>query len=248
MTIIDQEMKYTFPALMTNPTERETWTISTDHCYARPWNWRPEASFLRPTKTLFLPKNVTIQCRRQKLVNPLALQHDYEPDEDIIDVDTCPETVATFYDIAKAKSMMDECDKVAESARNKENCEIINRYTWTTTQNRVFDSFMTILDSFHMSRLSQTNLPNEALLRRILIDKSVQRVRRLLATITWDTKITQWLHQTLIDNLGGDYLAAYLDILRVCNMFQVTYLLLKPIISDFESKSAFFGGQNGVHV
>ncbi|KAJ8914989.1 hypothetical protein NQ315_002513 [Exocentrus adspersus] len=71
-----------------------------------------------------------------------------------------------------------------------------------------------ILNSFNLSKLAQIDVHNEPLIRRTVIDKAVQRVRRLLATISWDPKIVQWLHQILLDNLGPSYLGAYLDILQ----------------------------------
>jgi len=33
--------------------------IAKDHCYARPWNWKPENIYVKPIKKLFFSKNVT---------------------------------------------------------------------------------------------------------------------------------------------------------------------------------------------
>lgn len=66
-----------------------------------------------------------------------------------------------------------------------------------------------------MARLAYTGSWNEPILRRAVIDKSVQRVRGLMASISWDTRLTQWLHTLLIEHLSTSYLAAYLDILQV---------------------------------
>ncbi|KAJ8914986.1 hypothetical protein NQ315_002510 [Exocentrus adspersus] len=85
---------------------------------------------------------------------------------------------------------------------------------WTPAQNRIFNGMVNILNSFNLSKLAQIDVHNEPLIRRTVIDKAVQRVRRLLATISWDPKIVQWLHQILLDNLGPSYLGAYLDILQ----------------------------------
>lgn len=73
-----------------------------------------------------------------------------------------------------------------------------------------------ILNGFKVAKLAQSGVHNEPLLRRTAIDKAVKRVRRLLATMQWDTKLVQWLHQLLIDNLDPHYLSLYLDILQVC--------------------------------
>lgn len=72
-----------------------------------------------------------------------------------------------------------------------------------------------ILNSFKLAKLACISVNNEALLRHNIICKGVQRVRRLMATIGWDQKLTQWLHQLLIDNLDSEYLACYLEILQV---------------------------------
>lgn len=73
-----------------------------------------------------------------------------------------------------------------------------------------------------MARLAYNGLPTEAVLRRTVIDKSVKRTRKLFASISWDSKLIQWLHQLLIDNLSTQYLGAYLDILQVSQLLSKT--------------------------
>ncbi|KAJ8931429.1 hypothetical protein NQ314_015668 [Rhamnusium bicolor] len=192
--VIDDISKYTYPTQMTNPYDRENWTISTDHCYARPWNWRPETSFLRPTKTLFIPKPI---IGRRKSTNPLA------PLQDIEDI---PKVRWKNVKKHAASARVDQIDEDWE--------EKILKVNWTPTQNRIFNSMVNILNMFNLAKLAQTGVQNEPLLRRTVIDKAVQRVRRLLATVSWDTKLTQWLHQILIDNLNSNYLGNYIDILQ----------------------------------
>lgn len=85
--------------------------IIADHCYARPWNWRPETSFLRPTKTLFVNKPLP---GTRKTSNPLI---SIQKPDDIIDIENEPTNAGTFYDIEKAKSLMDECQRYALHAR-----------------------------------------------------------------------------------------------------------------------------------
>lgn len=36
--------------------EMEVDMITRDHCYARPWNWKPENIYVKPIKKLFFPK------------------------------------------------------------------------------------------------------------------------------------------------------------------------------------------------
>lgn len=106
---LEESSKYTYPTQMINPYERENWIVSTDHCYARPWNWRPETSFLRPTKTLFISKPVS---GRRKPTNPLAPIQDVE---DVVDVETLPKLPLPIYDVNKVKNLMEECENYTTS-------------------------------------------------------------------------------------------------------------------------------------
>lgn len=84
-------------------------------------------------------------------------------------------------------------------------------------QLQLFNSVVDILNTDQMSRLAFTGSNNEAVLRRTVIDKSVKRFRRVMASIIWDMKLTQWLHQLLLEHLDTAYLTSYLDILQVNN-------------------------------
>lgn len=92
------------------------------------------------------------------------------------------------------------------------------RITWTPIQAKLFSGMVNVLNDDHLARLAYAGVHNEPIFKRTVVDKSVKRVRQLMATIAWDTKLTQWLHQLLIDHLSTPDLAAYLDILQVIHL------------------------------
>lgn len=67
--------------------------------------------------------------------------------------------------------------------------------------------------------MAYSGLKNEPVLRRTVIDKAVQRVRRLFNTVSYDIKLLQWIHQLLLDNLDQQNLSSYLDILQVRELY-----------------------------
>ncbi|XP_060526642.1 KAT8 regulatory NSL complex subunit 3 isoform X3 [Cylas formicarius] len=210
MVIENEPAKYTYPVQMISPFQREYWTVSTDHCYARPWNWKPESTFLKPAKTLFMLKNLSTKPLFSTLGSP-------SNGEEEIDIETVTATLTPVYDVEKAKGLMEECEKHANLTRcdSDENWEDkISKINWLPSQHRLYNGFVNILNSYYLAKMAQTGIPNEPILRRTVIDKAVQRVRRLFTTVLLDVKLLQWLHQLMIDNLDQPFLALYLDILQ----------------------------------
>ncbi|CAG9772473.1 unnamed protein product [Ceutorhynchus assimilis] len=209
--VVEREMersKYTYPMKMTNPYERDNWTVSTDHCYARPWDWRPQSSFLKPSKVLFASKTIS---------KPLFSTSGSPSRADEIDVVTCETSSGPIYDVEKALSLMKECEKRATLAKPRvdENWEgRVNKINWTKEKHKLFNGFVDILNSFCLGKLAYSGRKNEPVLRRTLIDKAVQRVRRLFASIFYDVKLIQWLHLLFLDCLDQPSMALYLDILQ----------------------------------
>jgi hypothetical protein len=93
--------------------------------------------------------------------------------------------------------------------------EKILRYGWSQKHTKLFDQVVKILDYDRLARLANVdNKRYEAVQRRIAIDKSANRMRKILAAVSWDTPTVQWIHGLMMEYLPPSYLAAYLDIMQ----------------------------------
>ncbi|XP_062578342.1 KAT8 regulatory NSL complex subunit 3-like isoform X1 [Saccostrea cucullata] len=222
--------------------------VGMDHGYSKPWSAHPDASHARPVKLIYMqrvPRNQTAENSNE---------------HEIIDVVDTPSKPPPPYDMAKARSLMHECDRHVNFARmeecpddweehitrfqykkgacNKSLIKDFNRTGWTLQQNRLFNKIIKALQTDRLARLAYHNTSNEPVMRRIHIDKTARRVRQALASVAWDTKLTQWVHGVLVDNLSLPVLGAYLDVLQTLRA-KVPSLIDKMIAnSNVGGKSA----------
>ncbi|XP_068146017.1 KAT8 regulatory NSL complex subunit 3 isoform X2 [Drosophila tropicalis] len=123
------------------------------------------------------------------------------------------------YDEIAAKEAMNECTRIAKYVKNnnpdeQDWQERINQIGWTPAQIKLFQQVANILDQDQLARLANDKRQHEPVYRRITVDKSSSRLRRVLAGVFWESRIIQWLHALLMDHLSPSYMASYLDILQ----------------------------------
>ncbi|XP_071522490.1 uncharacterized protein Rcd1 isoform X3 [Panulirus ornatus] len=217
----DPHARFTSVLRLASGQESEPDVVMMDHSYARPWNWRPEASLARPRKMLFMAKT-----SRQNRSSPSC--------DEPIDVDGEPSPPPPLpYDLNKAQQVMSECERHVVFARldqikpelrqeekhsaeeeNEDWEEKIPKIGWTEPQAGLFNKVVQILDADRVGRLALKDTHDEPVTRRALVDKTSAKFRQALARVNWDSRLTQWLHSILLQHLSLPYLAAYLDILQ----------------------------------
>nr|KAI8769848.1 KAT8 regulatory NSL complex subunit 3-like [Biomphalaria glabrata] len=182
--------------------------LNIDHCYAKPWSSHPEASNARPLHMLFMDKfprpTIPEKHRATDVVNV----------EDVVD-EPC-------HIIESSKTSMSDCEKLTsllslDGTDNKEDWEehiASIRSSWTVLQNRNFAKVMRILQADRLARLSVIGIKNEPIQRKLQIDKAAKRVRSAFANIGWDMTIILWLHNLFLENLRGQLLTSYLEVLQ----------------------------------
>ncbi|XP_043601170.1 KAT8 regulatory NSL complex subunit 3 [Bombus pyrosoma] len=184
--------------------ETEINVLAKDHCYARPWNWKPENVYVKPIKKLFFSK--------KNLLTEKVAQ-----DEEINIEEINNEPLVPPIDFTRVRHQMDELQRLANFARPDENEdweEKLDKILWTPVQNRIFTKVLKILNSERLTRLAKVNSSIEPIYRRTSVDTAARRFRETLASVGWDWRLAQWLHNLLFDHLPQEYLGIYLDILQ----------------------------------
>ncbi|XP_033207462.1 KAT8 regulatory NSL complex subunit 3 isoform X2 [Belonocnema kinseyi] len=187
--------------------EIEVDVIVRDHCYARPWNWKPENVYVKPIKKIFFGKNSSSdKLKSEENVNV----------ENYNDGHSSPP-----YDLGRTRQLMDELQRLANFVRPDEDSEWeekIDKTYWTPVQIRIFAKVVRILTAERLARLAKAGHVMEPVFRRTTIDTAAKRFRETLASIGWDVRITQWIHSLMFDYLPQEYLVIYLDILQTLRL------------------------------
>ncbi|XP_065367189.1 KAT8 regulatory NSL complex subunit 3 isoform X1 [Calliphora vicina] len=181
-----------------------------EHSYIRDTTPKPQNNIeisngLQPARTILVRRPP--QCPSCH-TNPI--------EEELTDAHQAP--IPSYNEIS-AKEVMNECARIAKYVKNI-NAEDddwesrVNQIGWSNMQKNLFAKVARILDNDQLGRLSNAGRPNEAMQRRVVVDKSASRMRKALASVAWDSRLTQWLHCLLMDCLPSTYMASYLDILQ----------------------------------
>lgn len=177
-----------------------------EHSYSR--DFRPmESSQTASTRTLMVHRPP--QC-------PSCHIHTHD---ERIDLEESYNPPIPSYNEETAKIAMLESETVAKQVRNLNSEDTdwedkINKIGWSVQQIRLFSKVTKLLDMDRLARLTIADKQHEPVHRRMVIDKSVGRLRQALASVSWDPRLTQWIHGLLMECLPPSYLAAYIDILQ----------------------------------
>ncbi|PIK49489.1 putative KAT8 regulatory NSL complex subunit 3, partial [Apostichopus japonicus] len=200
--------------LHVSANERELDKVMLDHSYSKLWSSHPGASHAQPAKMLFVPKSLRVS-KPEKLYQAASQEINVTLEEE-------SKSVTVPYDIARARLVMNECERHVGFARanpsdertDEDWEEKLNRTGWTQSQTKLFSRIIKHLQADRLSKLACEGTSNEPVMRRIYVDKCAKMVRRTLAAVGWDQKLTHWLHKTLVQNLSNSLLGSYLNVLQ----------------------------------
>ncbi|KAH7952960.1 hypothetical protein HPB49_002984 [Dermacentor silvarum] len=185
--------------------EKEPHIVSVDHSYAKAWNAHPDSHHAKPAKLLFM-KDVFFSESKTGIRENV-----------VVNVETWKGVDAPPYDGSKTRNLMSECERSASVSSRPDIStwdENVKRLGWTNSQHRAFNHVMRLLHADRLARLAYSNNANEPVLRRLAVDRTARRLRRIMGLFSWDLKLLQWLHQLLMEKATASYVAAYLDALQ----------------------------------
>lgn len=179
-----------------------------EHSYTR--DWQPN-------------ENIEVMATRTILIDrpPQCPSCHLTPNDDKLDAPESYNPPIPAYNEEAGRAAMDETERSVRTSMNKNNRSDeedwearISKLGWTEQHHNLFRRVERLLDLHHMARLAFKDSSNECLRRRTLIEKSVSRMRHALASVQWNTRLTQWLHGLLSNNLSPSYNVSYIEILQ----------------------------------
>ncbi|XP_065338932.1 KAT8 regulatory NSL complex subunit 3 [Cloeon dipterum] len=183
-------------------------SIQNDHNYAKPWASKPDTNYAKPVRSLFtlakgnqnkmLVADITVDV--ETVDSPFKFQpHTITPHSS--------EWLGAAEDIQGYRADQKDDDGDWEAK--------IQRTGWTVEHARLFNNVVKAIHEAHMAHMALNGRQNESVLMKLATDTAARRVRRAMASATWDIRLTNWLHKLLLDNLPSSIFAVYLEILRV---------------------------------
>lgn len=158
------------------------------------------------------PEEVMMNIFQQVRDDKLKFENKFQNDNS--------QTPPPSYDLEATKASMDFTTNLCNAIKNVNSEEDeweakILKYGWSQKHIRLFNQVVKILDYDRLARLANVdNKRYEAVQRRAAIDKSADRMRKVLSTVHWDTQLVQWIHGLMMEFLPPSYLAAYIDIMQ----------------------------------
>lgn len=183
--------------------EREPHIVSMDHSYAKAWNAHPDSHHAKPARLLFMKD---VFCSEGKT-----------PEQVAVNVESWKAVAAPPYDGSKTRNLMGECERSAALSARPDSAQWddgLKRCSWSYAQLRLYVQVTRLLHADRLARLAYKGNVNEPVLRRLAVDRTARRLRRLMGSFGWDMKLLQWLHHLLMEKTGLCYVAAYLDALQ----------------------------------
>uniref|UniRef100_A0A2M4BCR1 Putative kat8 regulatory nsl complex subunit 3 n=1 Tax=Anopheles marajoara TaxID=58244 RepID=A0A2M4BCR1_9DIPT len=198
-----------------------------------------EHSYMRDVRLLESPQ--TAKTRTLMVHRPPQCPSCHSHADERIDLEESYNPPIPSYNEESARKAMQESENIIAAARkaipdDEDWEERVNKFGWSVQQFKLFDRVARLLDMDRLARLTNTDKQHEPVHRRTVIDKSVSRLRQALASVSWETRLTQWLHSLLVENLPPSYLAIYVDILQT----------LQAKLPDLVNKMIFCHPQNNV--
>ncbi|ETN60808.1 testis development protein prtd [Anopheles darlingi] len=198
-----------------------------------------EHSYMRDVRQL--ESSQTAKTRTLMVHRPPQCPSCHSHADERIDLEESYNPPIPSYNEESARKAMQESENIIAAARkalpdDEDWEERVNKFGWSVQQFKLFDRVARLLDMDRLARLTNTDKQHEPVHRRTVIDKSVSRLRQALANVSWETRLTQWLHSLLVENLPPSYLAIYVDILQT----------LQANLPDLVNKMIFCHPQNNV--